>query len=89
MSEIDDAATVYSEAGVVTRLMPEFWLIMQLNSAAVDILYQHRYSYRLLLNIYLPFSTYTKSEQKYGKPLWIEIKEFDVVENIVANGKIE
>ncbi|XP_053393950.1 KICSTOR complex protein SZT2-like isoform X2 [Mercenaria mercenaria] len=52
MSEMDDSATTFSESGVVTRLMPNFWLIMQINfngvdinnieMSTVDILFQHR-----------------------------------------------
>ncbi|XP_052774284.1 KICSTOR complex protein SZT2-like isoform X2 [Mya arenaria] len=42
MSEMDDSATTFSESGVVRRLMPDFWLIMQIVENAVDILFQHR-----------------------------------------------
>ena len=52
MSEMDDSATMFSESGVITRLMPNFWLIMNINFNGVDInnievnnvdiLFQHR-----------------------------------------------
>lgn len=42
MSEMDDSATMFSESGVVTRLLPDFWLIMVIGDGAVDILFQHR-----------------------------------------------
>ncbi|KAL4236752.1 KICSTOR complex protein szt2 [Mactra antiquata] len=42
MSEMDDSATTFSDSGVVTRMMPHFWLIMYINVNHVDLLFQHR-----------------------------------------------
>ncbi|XP_060584658.1 uncharacterized protein LOC132740711 [Ruditapes philippinarum] len=61
MSEMDDSATMFSESGVITRLMPNFWLIMHINFNAVDInniemntvdiLFQHRVKLEVQLNL--------------------------------------
>ena len=42
MSEMDDSATTFSDTGIIPRHMPNFWLIMQINDNAVDILFQQR-----------------------------------------------
>ncbi|KAL4218856.1 hypothetical protein ACF0H5_021444 [Mactra antiquata] len=41
MSEMDGSATTFSDSGVVTRMMPHFWLIMYINVNHVDLLFQH------------------------------------------------
>ena len=41
MDDMDDSATSFSDSNV-KRLMPNFWLIMQVNNDCVNIFFQNR-----------------------------------------------
>ena len=42
VDDMDDSATSFSDSNI-KRLMPNFWLIMQVNNDSVNIFFQNRY----------------------------------------------